>query len=33
MGGTIKAGDTVGVYLSFDPFDTNRPQTDTTTPE
>ncbi len=33
VGGTIKAGDTVGVYLSFDPFDTNRPQTDTTTPE
>ena len=32
VGGTIKAGDTVGVYLSFEPFDTNRPETDTTTP-
>jgi pilus assembly protein CpaB len=32
-GGTITKGDTVGVYLSFDPFDTNKPQSDTTTPE
>ena len=32
VGGTIKAGDTVGVYLSFEPFDTNRPESDTTTP-
>jgi pilus assembly protein CpaB len=32
VGGTLKAGDTVGVYLSFEPFDTNRPQSDTTTP-
>lgn len=33
VGGTIKAGDTVGVYLSFEPFDTNKPESDTTTPE
>jgi pilus assembly protein CpaB len=33
VGGTIKAGDTVGVYLSFEPFDTNKPQSDTTTPD
>jgi pilus assembly protein CpaB len=32
VGGTIKAGDTVGVYLSFEPFDTNKPSSDTTTP-
>ena len=32
VGGTIKAGDTVGVYLSFEPFDTNKPESDTTTP-
>jgi pilus assembly protein CpaB len=33
VGGAIKAGDTVGVYLSFEPFDTNRPQSDTTSPQ
>jgi len=33
VGGTIAKGDTVGVYLSFDPFDTNKPASDTTTPE
>ena len=32
VGGTLKAGDTVGVYLSFEPFDTNKPESDTTTP-
>jgi pilus assembly protein CpaB len=32
VGGTIEAGDTVGVYLSFEPFDTNKPESDTTTP-
>jgi pilus assembly protein CpaB len=33
VGGQLKVGDTVGVYLSFEPFDTNKPQSDTTTPE
>jgi pilus assembly protein CpaB len=33
VGGTIKAGDLVGLYLSFEPFDTNHLATDTTTPE
>ena len=28
----LKAGDTVGVYLSFEPFDTNKPAGDTTSP-
>jgi pilus assembly protein CpaB len=32
VGGTIEAGDTVGVYLSFEPFDTNKAESDTTTP-
>ena len=32
VGGTIEAGDLVGVYLSFEPFDTNTPESDTTTP-
>jgi pilus assembly protein CpaB len=32
VGGTIQAGDTVGVYLSFEPFDTNKAESDTTTP-
>jgi pilus assembly protein CpaB len=32
VGGALKAGDSVGVYLSFEPFDTNVPQSDTTTP-
>src|SRR5262249_47419631 len=32
VGGTIKTGDTVGVYLSFDSFDTNKPASDTTSP-
>jgi pilus assembly protein CpaB len=32
VGGTIKTGDTVGVYLSFEPFDTNKLESDTTTP-
>ena len=32
VGGSIAKGDTVGVYLSFDPFDTNKPESDTTTP-
>ena len=32
VGGTLKAGDTVGVYLSFEPFDTNTPEADTATP-
>jgi pilus assembly protein CpaB len=32
VGGTLVKGDTVGVYLSFEPFDTNKPETDTTTP-
>ena len=33
VGGAIKAGDLVGVYLSFEPFDTNAPESDTTTPK
>jgi pilus assembly protein CpaB len=33
VGGQLKVGDTVGVYLSFDPFDTNVPQSDTVTPQ
>jgi pilus assembly protein CpaB len=33
VGGTVAKGDTVGVYMSFDPFDTNHPQSDTTTPD
>jgi len=32
VGGQLKVGDSVGVYLSFEPFDTNRPESDTTTP-
>jgi pilus assembly protein CpaB len=32
VGGKLNVGDTVGVYLSFDPFDTNRPQSDTESP-
>jgi pilus assembly protein CpaB len=32
VGGTIAKGDTVGVYLSFDPFDTNKAESDTSTP-
>jgi pilus assembly protein CpaB len=32
VGGQLKVGDTVGVYLSFEPFDTNRPQSDTESP-
>jgi pilus assembly protein CpaB len=32
VGGVLAKGDTVGVYLSFPPFDTNVPSTDTTTP-
>jgi pilus assembly protein CpaB len=32
VGGTIAKGDMVGVYLSFDPFDTAAPGTETTTP-
>jgi pilus assembly protein CpaB len=33
VGGTLQKGDTVGVYLSFPPFDTNKAQSDTTTPD
>jgi pilus assembly protein CpaB len=33
VGGVLKAGDLVGVYLSFEPFDTNVPESDTTTPK
>jgi pilus assembly protein CpaB len=33
VGGTIKTGDLVGVYLSFSPFDTNVPESDVTTPK
>ena len=33
VGGTIETGDTVGVYLSFEPFDTYKPESDTTTPD
>jgi pilus assembly protein CpaB len=33
IGGAVKSGDTVGVYLSFEPFDTNKPESDTTTPK
>jgi pilus assembly protein CpaB len=32
VGGALAKGDTVGVYLSFPPFDTNVPSSDTTTP-
>jgi pilus assembly protein CpaB len=32
VGGALKVGDTVGVYLSFEPFDTNNPEADTSTP-
>jgi pilus assembly protein CpaB len=32
VGGALKAGDTVGVYLSFQPFDTDYPEADTATP-
>jgi pilus assembly protein CpaB len=32
VGGALKIGDKVGVYLSFDPFDTNRPESDKVTP-
>jgi pilus assembly protein CpaB len=32
VGGALKAGDTVGVYLSFEPFDTSKAEADTTTP-
>src|SRR5262245_4543391 len=32
VGGTIKAGDSVGVYLSFEPFDSNKLESDTSTP-
>ena len=32
VGGTIEAGDLVGVYLSFESFDTDKPESDTTTP-
>jgi len=33
VGGTLTKGDTVGVYLSFEPFDSNKLATDTTTPD
>lgn len=33
IGGAVKTGDTVGVYLSFEPFDTNAPESDTTAPK
>ena len=33
IGGGVKVGDNVGVYLSFEPFDTNVPESDTTTPK
>jgi pilus assembly protein CpaB len=32
VGGQLKVGDTVGVYLSFEPFDTNKPSGDTRSP-
>jgi pilus assembly protein CpaB len=32
VGGALKAGDTVGVYLSFEPFETNTPEADTAAP-
>jgi pilus assembly protein CpaB len=32
VGGQLKVGDAVGVYLSFEPFDTNAPQADAATP-
>ncbi len=32
VGGALKAGDTVGVYLSFDPFETIKPGNDQVTP-
>jgi pilus assembly protein CpaB len=32
VGGTLKAGDTVGVYLSFEPFDASHAESDTSTP-
>lgn len=33
VGGVLQKGDTVGVYLSFAPFDANKVQSDTTTPD
>jgi|RhiMetdeSRZDD1v2_1073273.scaffolds.fasta_scaffold180361_2 pilus assembly protein CpaB len=32
VGGALKAGDTVGVYLSFEPFETNTPEADSAAP-
>lgn len=32
VGGALQTGDTVGVYLSFEPFDTNSSEAETATP-